>query len=378
MYIPYVTSHEATIVENTIKFYKQDITGAPPTWTTINSNSNDYLSDLELVERNGVKQIYYKNVLDNVYTSPTFDFTPYKVTFTIQHKDDTNYKEEVTIIQYPAIYGEAEQNWDYSNNYDGKTGINGNNGFTFVNGYQKTNNGANDFFGSVNGQGSTQSSPNRYVFTVTSVEGTDYIIGDPRDNSITYDADDAGWAVAKALYDGASNRELKYYYGTDVTSELYSTRTNTNAIYENDNAAEAAERTINMIAPKFRIASGYAVLGTGGSGMNILENLKKRCASYQEDGYPAGRWRLPTRAEFQFIVSQVNKGTLPDIYIVDTEYWCAHGLGTPDNNGTVNMTYVARASSGHSTRCVYDEWYWTDKLETPAEKNVFTWGDQPR
>lgn len=375
LYIPYVTSHEAEIVD--ITFYQQDITGADPEWEEISANSSNYFSNLELAVVEG-NQILYKNVIDNVYESQTFDFTPYRVSFTIRHKDNENYYEVVTITQYPAIYGEAEQNWDYKNDYSGR-GTDGDNGFTFVNGYQGTNNGNYDYFGSVNGlSGNSSSSPNRYVFTVTSVQGTDYIIGDPRDNTITYDEDDADWAVAKALYDGASNRELKYYYGTSVTSELYTTRTTTTAIYANDAEAEAAERTINMIAPKFRIASGYAVLGTSDSEVRTLENLKKRCASYQEDGYPAGRWRLPTRAEFQFIVSQVNKGTLPQIYIDNTAYWCAHGLGTPDNNGNVTMRYIARDRNGHSVRCVYDEWYWTDKLETPEEKNVFTWGDQPR
>ena len=379
LYIPYATSHPAKIVESTINFYQQDITGADPVWETIGTNSSNRYNTLQLVTTEEGTQIYFKNELDNLYTNPTFDFTPYKLTFTIQHEDNEDYYEEVTIIQYPAIYGEVEQNWDYSNDYYGQTGTDGNNGFTYVNGYQGTSNGNYDFFGSVNGlSGNSSSSPNRYIFTVTSVEGTKYVIGDPRDNSYTYEADDAKWAVAKALFDGSSNRELKYYYGTDVTSDLYTTSTNTNEIYTTDEAAEAAERTINMIAPKFRIASGYAVLNTGGTGMYILENLKKRCASYQEDGYPAGRWRLPTKAEFEFIVSQVNKGTLPQIYIDDTQYWCAHGLGTPDGNGKVTMKYVARDANGHSVRCVYDEWYWTDKLETPAEKNVFTWGDQPR
>ena len=106
-----------------------------------------------------------------------------------------------------------------------------------------------------------------------------------------------------------------------------------------------------------------------------MEGMRKRCASYQEDGYPAGRWRLPTEAEFRFIISQVDKGTLPELYIEGYTYWCAHGLGTPDGNGKINMSYV-KTSNGNSTRCVYDEWYWgSEQLEN---KSQFTWGDQPR
>lgn len=375
LYIPYVTSHEAEIVS--VSFAKQNITGALPTWTPINSNSNDYLSNLELVETNGVKQIYYKNVLDNVYTSPTFDFTPYKVTFTIQHHDDSKYKEEVTIIQYPAIYGEASQNSDYSN--DNNT--NGNHGYTFVNGYYSDSNGENetsrglgnqDYFNSVPGLVNSGASPNMYVFTVTSVYGTDYVIGDPRENSISTIVDAkrtyyntsntaTAWVQAPALYDNASNRGLEYYYGTDVDYTSNTTMQNS--------------RTKDIIAPKFRIASAYGVLHTGDGASESVEGMRKRCASYQEDGYPAGRWRLPTEAEFRFIISQVDKGTLPELYIEGYTYWCAHGLGTPDGNGKINMSYV-KTSNGNSTRCVYDEWYWgSEQLEN---KSQFTWGDQPR
>lgn len=378
LYIPFASSHETEIDQASISFAQQNIKGTSPTWTTIETNSSNSYNALTIVGN----QVYYRNTLDNVYTSETFDFTPYRLTFRIKHTGNAGntYYEDITVYQYPAIYGTPETNWDYSNDYQG-TGTDGDNGFTYVNGYQGTSNGSKDFFGSVNGlSGNSSSSPNRYVFTISSVEGTDYIIGDPRENTITYNESSANWATAPVLQNGVvsnSTRELKYYYGTDV-SDAYTTVTNTNRIYNSDEAAEAAERTINMVAPKFRIASGYAVLNTGGSGMDTLENLKKRCASYQEDGYPAGRWRLPTRAEFQFIVSLVNREFIPQIYIDDTDYWCAHGVGTPDDNGNVTMRYVGRDGSGHSTRCVYDEWYWEDKLTTPAQKDVFTWGDMPR
>ena len=141
-----------------------------------------------------------------------------------------------------------------------------------------------------------------------------------------------------------------------------------------------------MIAPKFRLASGYAVLHNN-TESQTLENLKKRCASYQEDGYPAGRWRLPTRAEFQFIMTQIELGNLPTVYLDNTPYWCAHGMGTP-NNGVVNMSYIGYNGTGRSTRCVYDEWYWENSESyrlgnknangTFTPSDTFTWGDMPR
>ncbi len=372
--IPYWTSHNCTIVNISVK--KPDLYNGGDRTIDVTSGY-----DLDLTTKDGNAYITYSRVLNNDYTSSTFDFAPYTIKFRIQHTTESaTYYEDIEIIQNPAIYGNYEVNVDGTSDR--------NNGYTFVNGYQGTNSGNYDFFGSVNGMGSTKSSPNRYIFTVTSVEGTPYTIGDPRDMEITYDGDEADWynrgrRITNGVINLTENNEIQYYYGTDVTSTRFDNAISEDVIYENDADAEAAERTINMVAPKFMLASGYAVLGTGADEVEVLENLKKRCASYQEDGYPAGRWRLPTRAEFQLILTQVNKRTLPEVYIFNTTYWCAHGLGTPRNtNGVVSveMEYVGRDGSGHSTRCVYDLWYWGehDKLNTAAQKNEFTWGDVPR
>ena len=215
------------------------------------------------------------------------------------------------------------------------------------------------------------------------------MIGDPRDMDITFSAGDAVWRSARQIVNGttiSTQRELMYYYGTDVTSDLYTTYSrnqNGARIYNSDAAATAAERTINMVAPKFMLASGYALMNTNTTTVNRpWENLMKRCASYQEDGYPAGRWRLPTRAEFQLIMSQVDKGTLPQIYHENTPYWCAHGVGTPvegSNSGEITMKYIGYDSSrGNSTRCVYDLWYWGEHDKMDPGTTTFTWGDVPR
>ncbi len=370
--IPFTTSHECNIIDIECT-YKNLKTGNDDTEPESNYS-------IDVVNGN---TIILTHALNNNMLSADFDFTPFIFTFTIQHSDNPSFKEKITVTQYPAIYAKAEMNTDDGN--DGSNNYNDDNGFVWVNGYQGGSAGTGtDFFGSANGRSNTSADPNMYVFTITTTEGTDYIIGDPREQTITYDADDARWASSPAIYDGAANRELKYYYGTEVSDSF--TTTSTAAIYANDAAAEAAEPTINMIAPKFRLASGYAVLGTGNTTVRTLENLKKRCASYQEDGYPAGRWRLPTRAEFQFIMTQIELNNLPTVYLDDTPYWCAHGLGTP-NNGVIDMEYIGYDGSGHSVRCVYDEWYWensdtyrlgTQNGETFTPSDTFTWGDMPR
>ena len=378
--IPFTSSHECKIVGTG--------TDDKPKCTYPNyakKNSEPEIKEVTnfSVDVVGGNKIQFSHALNNDMLDRNLDFTPYTITFTIQHTDNDSFKQEITITQYPAIYVEPHYNTGYKNT-SGQ-------GYVWVNGYQGSSaTSGTDYFAGAGGN--TQGADTRmFVFTITTTEGTDLIIGDPREKDYTYDATDAqsiGWFSGPAIYDGASNRELKYYYGTEVASAQYSNTTSTTAIYANDKAAEAAEPTINMIAPKFRLASGYGTV-TQTTNANILEMMKRRCASYQEDGYPAGRWRLPTKAEFQFILTQINYGNLPQVYLSSYSYWCAHGLGSPNSNGLVEMQYVGRVGSGQNfVRCVYDEWYWenskTYRLETDANGNfttpieTFVWGDMPR
>lgn len=379
--IPYTSSHKCQIVSTSCTH--------PNYMTGKDVADNDY--SLE-ISADG-KYVVFTNTLDNNINSSTFDFTPYTTTFTIKQVDNpaVNLEKTITIIQYPAIYAEAQanSNWKSADHSNGQN--NDQNGYMYVNGYQGYTGDSRpsdvDFFLSAGGLYNNRS-PNMYVFTVTTTEGTNYVIGDPRDTEYTYDAGDARWYNGPAVYDG--NRELNYYYGTLVANARFTNATaQTGIIYQDDAAAEAGEPTINMIAPKFRLASGYSVLYTGEES-ETMENLKKRCASYQEDGYPAGRWRMPTRAEFQFIMTQVNKGNLPQLYYSGNKYWCAHGIGAPQDDGTIQMTYRGYApdDDGYSVRCVYDEWYWENSESyrlgnknangTFTPSDTFTWGDMPR
>ena len=373
--IPFTTSHDCKIVGVSCEYPNLK------TGDDVPESASNYSIDIE----NG-NTIKLTHELNNNMLSDDFDFTPFTFVFTIQHIEDPTYKKEITVVQYPAIYAEAKANSNWKGTSYSNAQNNDQNGYMYVNGYQgytgdSRPNGV-DFFLSAGGL-YNNTSPNMYVFTVTTTEGTNYVIGDPRDTEYTYDAGDARWSSSPAIYNGNANRELNYYYGTLIANARYTNATNqTGVIYADDAAAEAAEPTINMIAPKFRLASGYSVLYTNTTSMT-MENLKKRCASYQEDGYPAGRWRMPTRAEFQFIMTQVNKENLPELYYSGNSYWCAHGIGTPQDDGSIVMSYrgYATANNGYSVRCVYDEWYWenSSSYRLPEnQKDTFTWGDMPR
>ena len=318
-----------------------------------------------------------------------YDFTPYYITLlvTMNYTDGNGQTktmtEEIKVIQYPEVYIEAKQNSDYGDNDpndDHNVMVNayygGGQYTTAVNATSVTFKGTNSqekntvgYFGSVTGLTSNadNQNPNMYVVNVTSLSlNSKYIIGDPRAMDIDTELvneknnNNSIWATATAL-NADTPRRLTYYYPTDRS------RTAENS-GESNNPDDY--KTGYMIAPKFRVASSYSVIYTGV--VTSVDLAEKRCASYQEDGYPAGRWRLPTYAEAAFIVSLSNEKKIPYLFNTGTNYWCAHGDFKPNGNN-VDLNPDGNANS---VRCVYDEWYWgSDQI---ANKRTFTWGDAPR
>ena len=128
----------------------------------------------------------------------------------------------------------------------------------------------------------------------------------------------------------------------------------------------------NIIAPRLlvsshmNITSGVKWNNTDGSG------VVQRCAMYQENGYPAGRWRLPTEAEVAFMMRLQSDGTLPGLFADNCNYWLADGRMIHVGTGGNIYPYVANRSGTVYIRMVYDLWYWgeeptegVDKIRTP-------------
>lgn len=160
-----------------------------------------------------------------------------------------------------------------------------------------------------------------------------------------------GYTYYRARYTIPAHTEysttLTYYHPTDVTN-----------------------RTKKMIAPEFMVASSYGVT-------NPVEepDARKRCASYQEDGYPAGRWRLPTQAEVEYVCQLTAYGIIPRLFGSAsgwTTYWSANGYINVNPSQKLTNTSSNYKQSNVYVRCVYDKWYWTDK----CDKSTFTWGDR--
>ena len=324
---------------------------------TLNSG-NDWLAI------NG-EYVTLTHVLNNDISADEYlDTAPYIIRFNLYHADHNNdalYKQSVKITQYPAIYITNEIS----------------NGSVFLNGTNNTGNSdlknLQDDSGNVIGtivapssinDSGDNTNPRLYTIHISVLPSdSEYLIGDPR---------------------------------TDGTSAAVTTLNGLNA---SANYRPAAEDTQNIMAPAVVIASSY-----GKTSSLWYDNAQTRCAAYQENGYPAGRWRLPTSAELQYFVMLSEAGIIPSLfnpgmstgtlqasngqsYYYYSYYWSGGGYGFHgsgfdylpdlkplDGTGTPNYTFNGQSyyssSSLHGvnhhsgyTRCVYDVWYWGEETD---------------
>ena len=375
--------------------------------------------------------------LQNDYTKDDFDYSPYTIDFDIVHTDlaeDTTsntykqYLRHISIIQRPAIYIEKLLNRDTTiikkadpNPYgypDGEAPwLNKPWGYVYINGGRhvrrdnKSGSSSADPYQALTTDKTkkeyqwqtvwyTGGSRDMFDIHVTVLPSTSsFVIGDPREDNVnnlasedrypgiykfTVDGSTAekrwnnllileairsgtteypevsqgvyqrtGFNEADALYGDESRRPLRWYYPT-----------------------EKSTRTENMLAPSYRIASKFGGTEYG----NISkEYAEYRCAAYQEDGFPAGRWRLPTKAEIHFI-AQLSAKKVFEMLFGNTVYWSANGaISVNSNNGTVGNSTATTAL----LRCVYDSWYW-DRVDgregdpRQEDPSIFVWGDKER
>ena len=351
-----------------------------------------------------------------------FKFTPYYITIEIEHEDEPTYNKTITFKHYPPIAMGGTVNTSF--NLQGLVGGSLTKqvyeydmynesltqmvffGFVRVNDVtpidnhkdryegnlfdnpwiQNARNIKNNAFGGLRGiqkggiKDGTSDNPIMYVVQVTQLdnETKKYHLKDPRvkySNTLLTNAsmatDDhlqsgSGWVTGRHI-DGEPRRSLTYYYPTNETM---------------------TEDDMYAISPKYRIASSF---GNVDNTVN-RETARKRCASYTEYGYPAGRWRLPTLGEIEFVTYLSKKGLIPPLFggkflfwNYDVTYWTANGAYKVNNNGDLELQSVTNAS----VRCIYDDWYWEKKIDgtpdhllTTTEMynngDVFIWGDREK
>nr|MCR4836741.1 hypothetical protein [Bacteroidaceae bacterium] len=167
--------------------------------------------------------------------------------------------------------------------------------------------------------------------------------------------------------------EGSWYYNNGGTNDQFDTTNKTlgswssftTKIKEGNSAPDA-------IAPDFLICSNYG--RTKGENAQDFETFRKRCATYQEAGYPAGRWRLPTEAEINFIYKLQGLGVIPEFFQENNSaYWASSGRAAVSYDyNTGNVVFSDSPNVGGAgragVRCIYDLWYWGDD---PKEPNKF-------
>lgn len=271
----------------------------------------------------------------NNYNPARYDISPIVFEVQITHSDDTDWTSSdvktIFVTQLPAISIRAEKN-------EVGTAI------RFYNGY---NGSAPDNLGGSYAIG-TQT-PNQYIISVSVLpEGSDWVIGDPREDSPMLWTETTYFGTGVTLASGADidsdGHTMEYYYPT-----------------REDGTAD------NVIAPSFRTASSYSRCASTGNSRVIIH---RRGAVYQEMGHPAGRWRLLTNAEATIVAKLNNDNKIPDLY-GGGNFLVAGGY---INGGNVTMN----PSSTGSVRLCYDEWYWSQSMYPTCDVNTFTWGDMPR
>lgn len=300
------------------------------------------------------------------YTFPENLYSPIYIYLTLwleldgqngMSNEERAYSESVTIVQYPPIYITPYRSTTYS---------------VFINRYNKhdsqityNNNAYN--LGQANGTGDGNY---MYSISVSSLKSSDkftinntsynYIIGDPRSRTSDTNLNDDNFNMNNSWRkdrEENNGRILQYYYPT-----------------------MRDEAVFQVISPKFRVAS---FLGGYSNACNT-EGAAMRCASYQEEGLPAGRWRLPTTAEILFVISLQQKGLIrPIFYKADNAAngnWYYSSTHQVQYNGA-NAPGVRALQNQGSVRCIYDEWYWGTQPEARTNNNYaggyeFTWGDE--
>ena len=357
------------------------------------NNGNDWLNDTGTT-------IVFQHTLVNDYSNSMFDYSPYRVSFRLRHADrpdDDTFEKNIIVEQYPAVYIQSGKNSDETLHYVGHdrwgNGDRWNKkiyesdywGYVYVDNEQMVrpdvkesdlsdyyikyfrdtllyNHGTNkeDYHWRVVWTTSDATDIFRITTTVLP-DNSDFVIGDPRQATVDnllgeWSSTDpaTGWNTADAMEGG--QRTLTWYY-----------------------PAENSDRTRNMMAPSYRIASKC-----GGIEFDnlTLAQARRRCAAYQEDGFPAGRWRLPTQGEIHFIATLSANNAFSQLFSSGSTYWSANG-GVKVNKGNVENVTPNTAL----LRCVYDSWYWgeDDRLPLGTDPDTgkpyrahFYWGDRQR
>lgn len=339
--IPVKSSHDLEVVNPTSSYYNYRT--ATPTTGSLNYSTTSSSGANYTITPDGRSSVTLTHeVVSNLDNVMSRDVSTITYNFRIRHKNNvSSLFKDITVIQYPSIYIETIA--------PGNAFLNGRGQNTAADPYGRLeyDNASTTMYhvhvSAFNGDGKYYT-PNRQG--VTPAVRYEYIITDPRVN--------AGWR------DGAIQPYRPNPNNNATTAWPAAT-------VENMMIGTPNVNTPNFIAPSFIVSSRYGRPGNSSANLTSLEIAQKRCATYQEAGYPAGRWRLPTEAEVYFLFTLQTRTLITDLYTTGNNtygYWASDGyvFGRNWNGGTPDFRRIGNNDPA-SVRCVYDTWFWGEEPE---------------
>ncbi len=375
VYFTYVSSSPiASVKINTIKYYVNANSNPEATQNvnrTVSADSQDVSTNAGTitVDKSNPGYVSFSHSLDNMYSALT-------IYATITNEDGCT--QDVEVEQNPSIslYRKAKSGDVFVNGYfarvanspfgagfyqggnyyyrDPKSSGPSNNAVTMPNPSREY--GTTIYQGATSGSLSTyyttevrissfNTGNNTYTYTYGGSEHTEvYRIGDPR--KTTEEVYGSSWSLYPYLY----------YNGT-AQGATEAWQEPLKILTTSQNAEDQ-----NIVAPKFLVSSSLNAMLT--SGLPTFDQAVSRAAVYQETGYPAGRWRIPTEAEMAFIVARQQDGTIPDLYVANSDYWSGSGRLMNISSSGTKITMKDGNGDRQSVRFVYDLWYWGDDAST--------------
>ena len=325
--------------------------------------------------------ITFEHNLDNTMgadnANDKCDYLPTTTVVRVYLENNTNIYQEITFVQYPALSVNTYAGDKNNKNWLTVNGNNSNNSSSWTSGQNIGANCGGAVWMGIGGKNASGLNPDIYEISVSAFDLTtlDYIIADPR-----------GPAQDITVFPAYNNNGISVRNADGNTVTTNNSSSPDKAVASDQRNATTikgyrptltGENAKNLIAPKFIVASFMSTC-TNADGYFFLENSAwYRCAGYQEAGYPAGRWRLPTAAELEFIGKLCSKGMLPEIFNNKQTY--------PSSSGNYRYLYDTSTKTGSftyttehaptSVRCVYDTWYWRDKVKNNTYNNkLLLWG----
>ena len=306
--------NDAVVASSTLRTKKGIATGTAgdnviKSWVTI-PNETSYL------------RINHKmdNTLMNGTTANTkFDMSPYVYRVTLHLEaagTDTSFDRTVWITQYPSMYATSIKS----------------NGKVFVNTYSYDNyaESSNSNHWAWNNSTSTQDN-NRRIGTIVDPSGVN---GSGTNNS----------QYSIIIHPTVLDEKLGLYIG-EAREATGGSVQNINGL-SNYRAGRGDDAAKSVVSPGFMIASSYGKTQPLAS----FARANERCATYQENGYPAGRWRIPTEGEIKYLIQLSDAGFIPSLF--NARYYKSDGGYYESSGSTSESIYV---------RCVYDTWYWGEE-----------------